>query len=582
MKQQPIPIHYRPSLTLPQLLFCLITAILLALFGGLLAAFQTKVVLGIALSPVIYLMPITVSAIFGFMVGLIYIQWRSYARFLEQSYQRKEQNYRHLFENATDIIYTLDPTTGLFTSINRVVEDILGYTSEEIITMSLNELFTPSSLDAFQPKFQAKLQGEPQTTYEIEAIAKDGQLIPLEIKSRLVKDDQGVIKVHGIARDITKRKMIQRALLESEHFNKTIISSVQEGVAVCDQNLQCLLWNQFMEKLIGVTADKVMQQDIRNFLPDPEANDHLQQAINGQASRSQDLVYSIHGETHWLISRYSPHVSAKGEIVGVVIMINDITTRHQLEIKLRQSQKMEAVGQLAGGVAHEFNNLLTTIIGYAELALITLPTASPIEADLKGILRKANRAATLVQQLLNFSRHPLSEPHPINLNRFLVDTSHLFNRFTHPDIELTVTIEPNLAQVIATPGQIEEILLNLVANAYDAMPQGGEIQVNITDFEATTANAELPMGFKLGQYIFIEVSDNGVGMTENVKTNIFDLFFTTKEIGQGAGLGLAIVFGIVQQLEGHIGVESAVGQGTTFKVYLPAIKTQAKASNFLI
>jgi len=163
-----------------------------------------------------------------------------------------------------------------------------------------------------------------------------------------------------------------------------------------------------------------------------------------------------------------------------------------------------------------------------------------------------------------------------------VDTSHLFNRFTHPDIELTVTIEPNLAQVIATPGQIEEILLNLVANAYDAMPQGGEIQVNITDFEATTANAELPMGFKLGQYIFIEVSDNGVGMTENVKTNIFDLFFTTKEIGQGAGLGLAIVFGIVQQLEGHIGVESAVGQGTTFKVYLPAIKTQAKASNFLI
>jgi nitrogen-specific signal transduction histidine kinase len=256
----------------------------------------------------------------------------------------------------------------------------------------------------------------------------------------------------------------------------------------------------------------------------------------------------------------------------------DVTERKQLEEQLRQAQKMEAIGSLAGGVAHDFNNLLTIINGYSDLMQEQLPVGSPLHESLHNIGQAGQRAASLTRQLLAFSRKQVLEPKVLNLNATVTDTANMLQRLIGEDIELTTRLDPALGRVRADPGQIEQILINLAVNARDAMPHGGHLTIETTNTELDMSYTHAYPDLRTGPYVMLAVSDTGIGMDKATQSRIFEPFFTTKEVGKGTGLGLATVFGIVKQSQGHIAVYSEPDLGTIFRVYFPTVEQSSTAS----
>ena len=242
--------------------------------------------------------------------------------------------------------------------------------------------------------------------------------------------------------------------------------------------------------------------------------------------------------------------------------------RKLLENQLLQSNKLESVGELAGGVAHEFNNLLTSIMGYTQLGIAALPSGDPVRSDLEAVLRSAERASKLASQLLVFSRKKVNEPKVFDLNQLILNIGKLLRSVIDKDVEFVMLLSPDLDLVLADPDQVEQVLMNLVVNARDAMPTGGKLVIETANLNVDQAQAGR-WNCLLGNYVSLTVNDNGIGMSEEVKRKAFDPFFTTKETGKGTGLGLSICYGIVKQNGGHIECESEIGNGTSFKIFLP-------------
>ena len=365
------------------------------------------------------------------------------------------------------------------------------------------------------------------------------------------------------------------AALENAEY-QTLFEQSRDAIYITDRDGRFVDVNDAMLRLFGYSRPELLRLNAHELYADCVARLLFQQQIEENGSvieyevtlRTRDSVAICCLETATL--RRAPN----GEIVGYRGIIRDITHRRRLEEQLRQTHKMDALGQLAGGVAHDFNNLLTGITGYTQLALGKADGDTPASVDLRRVLEYATRAAGLTRQLLAFSRQQPLETKVFNLNTLVESTSKMLKRLIGEDIETEVNTAPDLANVRADEGEIEQIVLNLAINARDAMPDGGRLTIE-------TCNAILDEGYcasetdlKAGAYVMVAVTDTGTGMDERTRKQVFEPFFTTKELGKGTGLGLATAYGIVKQHGGHIAVCSEPGKGAAFRVYLPRVDAE--------
>lgn len=356
----------------------------------------------------------------------------------------------------------------------------------------------------------------------------------------------------------------------------TAIEQTADSVIITDVAGNIVYVNPAFERASGYSLAEVLGRNPR-LLKSGQQDAAFYEAMwatlrAGQVWHGQLMNKKKDGTLYTEDATISPVRDENEVVIYYVAVKRDMTRELQLEEQYRQAQKLESVGRLAGGVAHDFNNILTAIMGHAGLALRIIPADHPAYSDIRGIQQSAERAANLTRQLLAFARRQMIEPRVINLNDLILNLDKLLRRLIREDIELVTLPAPDLGQVKADPGQLEQVLLNLVINARDAMPEGGKLTLetaNVTlDRSYTRQRAEVIPG----EYVLLAVSDTGIGMTEEVKEHIYEPFFTTKEVGQGTGLGLATCFGIVKQNGGHISFYSEPDHGTTFKVYLPRVE----------
>ncbi|MBE7468470.1 MAG: hybrid sensor histidine kinase/response regulator [Anaerolineae bacterium] len=406
-------------------------------------------------------------------------------------------------------------------------------------------------------------------------------------------------KVANLEELAANQQRLEAALRESEERFRQWSEATFEGVAIHDRR-QILDANLKMAEAFGYQLSEFIGQNILDLIAPKSRDLALKNIVTEYPDAYEAIGLRKGGMTFPLEIRSRP-IPYRGRMVTVSV-IRDITAQKQVKTAYRQAviyaqelraeiterkraeeirtqleqqllhlQKLEAVGQLAGGVAHDFNNLLTAILGYAGMALAALPADHPAGSDIQGIQNTVQRAANLTRQLLAFARRQIINPQIVNLNDIVLNINNMLNRLIGEDIKLTTTLAPDLAPIKADPGQLEQVLVNLAVNARDAMPNGGELIIETANVTLDHQFARRHLEVTPGEYILLAVTDTGIGMTEEVKARLFEPFFTTKEVGKGTGLGLATCFGIVKQSGGHIRAYSELGEGTTFKIYLPRV-----------
>ncbi|MRR56200.1 MAG: PAS domain S-box protein [Deltaproteobacteria bacterium] len=381
------------------------------------------------------------------------------------------------------------------------------------------------------------------------------------------------VMMRGVVQDITERKRVEEALTASMKFNQQIICSAQEGVIVYGRDLCYKVWNPFMEQLTGFRAVEVLGKyplDVFPFLKDAGVIDRLENVLKGEDAEDIEFPFSIRGNSGWAVDSSVPLRADSGEIVGVLGIVRDTTKQRKAEEQLRQSQKMEAIGLLAGGVAHDFNNILTVISGYSALLKMDGSLNEHQKGQIEEIATSAEKAAQLTQGLLAFSRKQTLMMRQENLNEIIQHVHKFLARIIGEDVKLNTSCSGAELPIMADKGQIEQVLINLATNARDAMPKGGEFRVvaemvlldeSFTDFHKSNVPP--------GRYALLTVSDTGSGISSEHIDHIFEPFFTTKEVGKGTGLGMAVIYGIIKQHNGFINVYSEPGLGTAFRIYLP-------------
>lgn len=398
----------------------------------------------------------------------------------------------------------------------------------------------------------------------------------VEGMGRPERQPDGTVLFDAIMLDITLRKRAEEAI----QYQAQLLDTVEQGVIALDLDARVTWWNRHAEEMYGYTATEVMGRPLADLIVLPEEREafaaFLAPVRNG-ASRTADVRHSRKDGSVLLASfTMAPTALADGTITGIVGVAVDATERRSLEQQLRQAQKMEAVGRLAGGVAHDFNNLLTVVKLHSELLIESAPEGSSLREDLGEINKAAARGAALTRQLLAFSRQQVLEPKELALDNVVHDLERMLSRLIGEDVELVTRLAAGEALVLADPGQVEQVIVNLALNARDAMPRGGVLLIStgtevVTESEHRTRDTEGPP-ITPGRYVTIEVRDTGVGMDAATRARIFEPFFTTKPVGEGSGLGLATVYGIVEQSGGFIEVESTPGVGSGFCIHFPRIE----------
>ena len=494
--------------------------------------------------------------------------------------RKAEKNYRSIFENAVEGIF--QSTTGRrFINVNPSLARILGYDSpEELIN---------ASIDISQQLYVHQEQARKVTEilqhcdmlqdFEFEAYRKDGSQIWLSLNIRVVRDENGAeLYREGTLGDITERKVAEAALRRSGKRYRDLVENAHDIIYEHDLDGNYTSVNKAGMQITGYSREEILGRNLwQNVAPDylQKSQDMFRRKLAGETVTAYEMEIIAKNGHRISLEINSSLVFQNGIPVGVQGIARDMTERKQLEEQLRQSQKLEAIGQLAGGVAHDFNNLLTVISGYSDLLSRRLPDDSPLRAHVGEIKKAGDRASGLTRQLLAFSRKQILQPKVLNLNEVISDLDKMLRMLTGEDVDVLTKAEPGLGRVKADPGQIQQVVVNLVVNARDAMPTGGKITLETANVILTEDYANQHAQCVPGAYVMLAVSDNGSGIDPAIRDRIFEPFFSTKGPGKGTGLGLSTVYGIVKQSGGVIWVYSEVDRGTTFKIYLPRVDESA-------
>ncbi|MBT3604864.1 MAG: PAS domain S-box protein [Candidatus Latescibacteria bacterium] len=495
-----------------------------------------------------------------------------------------ETYFRNLFELSRDgiFIYDLD---GRLQDVNAQFCDMLGYQAAQMLGRYVSD-FRPESLDEHIEKVYEELVTSGSVQFESQFIKKDGGIIDVDVSASIFDAERGLGQ--AIVRDISDRKLLEEtqrkakeelehsvkartmALQESERRFRTLIEQASDALFVHDMEGNFLTVNHQACESLGYSREELMGLTVvdvdMNF--DPEMLDALWLSLSAEESKIIESMHRRKDGTMFMVEVRVGRLMLDGEwaVLGIA---RDVTERKRLEAQLMQSQKMEAVGKLAGGVAHDFNNLLTVINGYAEQLLDHLDNDSLAYGQTSEVLRAGQRAATLTDQLLAFSRRQTLRPMVLDLNLLVPDMLKMLRRLIGEDIDLVAILGAGNGFVKADPNQLEHAIMNLAVNARDAMPLGGHLEIRTANVDVDVAFAQQHEGLSAGKYVSISVKDTGKGIDDDVLLHIFEPFFTTKEQGEGTGLGLSMVYGIVTQSGGTVTVDSVLACGTCFHIYLP-------------
>ena len=462
---------------------------------------------------------------------------------------------------------------------NRTVGESVGLTPEQLVGRRCYEIWGQGDRPCPGcPVEKARLTGQPQ---EAEVTHADGRV--WFIRGYPVRGAKGeVVGIVELTLEITERKRAEERLSSLLRFQGEMLDTAAIWIDTLDAEGNVTFWNRAAERISGYSREEVLGHGrIWEWLyPDPDYRAQILSKVmdiiqKAQQTENFETTICCKGGEHRVISWHSNDLmDDQGKVAGSIALGADVTEHKRLEEQFLQAQKMESIGRLAGGVAHDFNNLLTVINLYSDMALRSLEPDNPLRQDLEEIHKAGDRAAQLTRQLLAFSRRQVLEMHTLNLNEVLESLAKMLPRLIGEDVTLEMKPAPDLGNVRADPGQIEQVAVNLAVNARDAMPEGGRLTIETNNVTLDQAFVRQHMGAAAGEYVMLAISDTGLGMTDEVKEHLFEPFFTTKGLGKGTGLGLATMYGIVKQHQGHIWVYSEPGLGSTFKIYLPRVEEE--------
>jgi len=502
---------------------------------------------------------------------------------IEEALYESESRFRTLAESSLVGLYILQDDKYVY--VNPAMARVFGYSAAEMTGMTPHDIVHPTHHAMVDQNIRSRITGEVQSLrYEVRGKYRDGSIRDVEVfgSTVLLKGRPALI---GTLLDITDRKRAEENVSRRNVLIETLLEHAPIGFAInsiTDGKVQFL--SQKFVNIYGLEADAIRNVDdfFERAFQDPVLRETLRQRIvtdmaSGEISRMrwEDVEFTTRAGERRVVNAANIPLPEQDLMIS---MVQDVTERKLMEAQFHQAQKMESIGRLAGGVAHDFNNLLTVINGYSQLLLKGLKADDPLRHGLDQIYKAGERAAGLTRQLLAFSRKQILELRQLDFNRVVKDMHPMLERMMGEDIDVQVALHAERSMVRADLHQLEQVVMNLVVNARDAMPGVGKLLIETSNVERDQGYAEAHAGARVGSFVMLTVSDTGAGMDEETKKKIFEPFFTTKEVGKGTGLGLSMVQGVVAQSGGHIEVDSQKGKGTSFRIFLPALEEAVAAS----
>ncbi|MFH1674613.1 MAG: PAS domain S-box protein [Pseudomonadota bacterium] len=502
-----------------------------------------------------------------------------------EALRASEEKYRVLFQSAAEGILVADIETMELTYANPAICRMLGYTEEQLKQMSVRDLHPKEALRDVISEFNAQARGEKTLAPNIPCLRKDGTTVYADINTVKVLINQREYNV-GFFTDVSERREAERALRSERDKAQKYLDVAGVMLIAVDAGQKVTLINKKGCEILGYDEKEIIGKNwFDNFLPKEMKNDVsrvFRQLMDGEielVEYFENPVLTKNGDERLIAWHNTLLKDGQGNIQATLSSGEDITERklaekekEKMQAQFLRAQKMEAIGTMAGGIAHDFNNILTVMRGNAQLMAMDLDPTQPHHELLKEIEKQAVLGSTLTRQLLGFARGGKYEVKTINLTDVVRESSTAFGR-TKKQIPIHLTLQEDLPPVEADAGQVEQVLMNLYVNAAYAMPAGGDLYLETRAIGHEEIQVR-PSHMKPGSYVLLSVRDTGVGMDKETQERIFDPFFTTREMGRGTGLGLASVFGIIENHKGYIDVESEKGKGTTFKIYLPISKKE--------